>query len=263
MKKIITIILFIIFLTAYAQITIKKEQDVKAGLELLKDNYLNDAIYCFSNAIGLDSNCADAYYYRGVCNLLLYRFMPNEAKEDFEKAIALRPDKKYFLAYLSLANNASNLDPENFKYFDRAIDMKPNDARLYAARGYSMDVIKKHDAAMNDYNTAIALDSTYYWTYFIRGLHYWIYTNKDKMAYNDMLKTEELSKERFVPFLMDLKVEMQSALGYEVKEADRHWIPVGDAWRGRWVGFGGSGITYKEKGGCFFNDLVEFGLKID
>lgn len=240
-----------------------KEQFLEMGLTALINDYQMDAFNLFTQAIGIDSNYADAYYYRGVCYLLTHQFNQPAAKLDFQKAITLNPTKKYFLAYLSLAEFASNLDTTNFKFYTKAIEMKPKDARLYAARGYAMSVMHKNDLALKDYNTAIQLDSTYYWTYFVRGLHYWEYSINDHHAYADILKAEQLNNGNFMPYLIQLKMEMQTVLGYSIDSKYKTAEPIKVAPRYWWISIGGTGITYKDKGTCFYNDLIAFGLKIN
>lgn len=240
-----------------------KEQYLEMGLTALINDYQTDAFIHFTQAISIDSNYADAYYYRGICYLLTHQFKQAGGELDFQKAITLNPTKKYFLAYLSLAESASNLDTTNFKFYNKVIAMKPNDARLFAARGYAMSVIHKSDQAIKDFNTAIQLDSNYYWTYFVRGLHYWEYSINDQQAYDDILKAEQFSNGTFIPFLAELKIQMQTVLGYNIDPKYKTTEPIKVAHRKWWIGIGGTGITYKDAGTCFYNDLIAFGLNIN
>ena len=81
-----------------------------------------------------------------------------EAIEDLNKAIELKPD--YALAYNNRGIAYNNLGQYDraIEDYDKAIELNPDYAHAYYNRGYSYDDLKQYDRAIEDYDKAIELD---------------------------------------------------------------------------------------------------------
>jgi tetratricopeptide (TPR) repeat protein len=170
----------------------------------------DDAVYqesmqYFAQAISLDPNNANAYFWRGT-----YRREPQDAVVDFSKYLELLPNGEYaFEAYISRArryDNLENIDSALADYAkaiaidpvtgygarsrfyelqnnleaalsdcNKVIELDPEFSQAYLVRGDIHDRMGNATAALDDYNKVIAMGDNYYadkWVYYYRGLIY-------------------------------------------------------------------------------------------
>lgn len=114
------------------------------------------AIQCYTEAINLNSNFAEAYFKRGE----VYYYSYDEYKtavENFTAAIQIKPN--YAEAYYLRGNVYYSLD-DNIKALEdlsKAIKLKPNYAAAYAERGLVYYFLEDYQKAIEDYTSAIQI----------------------------------------------------------------------------------------------------------
>lgn len=125
------LLIFLFSISVNAQST--KEEYFEFGKKLLEENYQSSAIECFDKAIQLDSNFAEAFYYRGLVFLVTYKsdFKLRAIKYDFERAISLKKENNFWKAYETLADLRFPRDSISLDYYDIAIRINPNNPNLY------------------------------------------------------------------------------------------------------------------------------------
>lgn len=132
----------------------------ETGKDHLQGGRLITAVDYFSNAIRLDTNFAEAYYYRGLTYIKGAKSDCYEpAVKDFYKCISLQPDGNYWQAYFYIANQKLFPDTAALKYYDRAIDINPSNYLLYQKRGFLKHWNRMLSSAYQDYMKAVALNS--------------------------------------------------------------------------------------------------------
>ena len=114
-----------------------------------------EALEDFNKAIKLKPDFARAFYNRGLVNLELEKYQ--EALEDFNEVIKLNLD------YDTVFKNRSVLDlvempfEEALEVFDEAIKLNPDFALAFYNRGAANLALKKYQKAIEDFNEAIKL----------------------------------------------------------------------------------------------------------
>ena len=148
------------------------------GNLLMKENKFNEALNDFNKAIELKPDFSDAYYNRGILYGNEKKY--NEALNDYNKSIELNPG--YFGAY----NNRGNIFKEEKKYkeafkdFSNAIELKPDFEKSYNNRGNVLMDEKKYDESIKDFDKAIELKPDYAIAYFNRAMAEYFSDKKDK-----------------------------------------------------------------------------------
>ena len=129
-----------------------------------------EAIEDLNKAIELKPDYTYAYNNRGFAYNNLGQY--NRAIEDLDKAIELDPDNTY--AYNNRGFAYNNLGQYNraIEDYDKAIELDPDYARAYNNRGSTYDDLKQYDRAIEDYDKAIELDPDYALAYNNRGFAY-------------------------------------------------------------------------------------------
>ncbi len=126
------------------------------------------AIADFSRAIELSPDFAGAYYMRGVCysNLKKYKI----AEADFNYCLLLDPQHARALNNRATILLATGNVFEAIKDYNQAIALQPLDARLYANRAKARERMKLYDAALEDCQTALRLESDNDEWHFLAGV---------------------------------------------------------------------------------------------
>lgn len=138
-----------------------KEEFFEAGKEQFENGWLITAVDYFSNAIKLDTNFADAYYYRGLTYIKGSKSDCYEpAVNDFYKCISLQPDSNFWQAYFYIANQKLFPDTAALKFYDRAIELNPSNYLLYQKRGFLKQWNRMLSSAYKDYMKAVALNKS-------------------------------------------------------------------------------------------------------
>jgi len=126
----------------------------------------------FNEAIVLDPNCSDAYFWRGFFYLtesLKYQL----AIDDFTRVIQIGP--KYEDVVYQYRGKAFN---RLFKYdkaladFNLAISYKPKDDYLYSERGETYNNLGQYERAIEDFNQALIINPGNADAYYRRGNAY-------------------------------------------------------------------------------------------
>lgn len=110
----------------------------KRGSHYFKEKSWKNAIRFFSRAIKLDAEFSDAYIKRG-------------------KAYCEQDEPMYNLAVLD---------------FNKAVRLKPDDSRIYRARGYTYYMLGKYGKAIGDCNRSLRIDSKQSFLYVVRAMSY-------------------------------------------------------------------------------------------
>ena len=132
--KFITILLFLT--KTFCVVGQTKEDYFTEGVKIFDKGFYVSAIEMFTEAISLDSNYSDAYYYRGLSYKKgTYADIHPKIVENFIKAISLDTSKNYWEAYFYLARLAQFIDTSYYKLFDKAIQFNPTNPEIYYNRG--------------------------------------------------------------------------------------------------------------------------------
>lgn len=98
-----------------------------------------------------------------------------KAKEEFLKAIELKPYFSISYNYLGIANYLLRQYENAIENFNIAVEIIPNYIDAFLNRGLVKSFknrLNTNDIALADFNYAIKLDPTYFISYLKRGLHY-------------------------------------------------------------------------------------------
>jgi len=128
------------------------------------------AIQDFDEAIRLDPQYAEAYYSRGLAYARLGQYQ--DAIQDYDEAIALNP--QYTLAYNNRGTAYISLGQfqRAIQDFDEAIALNPKYTLAYNNRGIAYARLGQYQDAIQDYDEAIRLDPQYTLAYINRGVTY-------------------------------------------------------------------------------------------
>ncbi|MBT28924.1 MAG: hypothetical protein CMO01_04610 [Thalassobius sp.] len=117
------------------------------------------ALVHYNDAIESDPLDANNYYLRAMTLLSLGKL---EALEDIEKALALNPhDADYFRVLADIQYQLFGLRDAALMSYSTAIAMQPNEKYQYIYRSDFYLGQKMYDAALQDYQKVIMLDSAY------------------------------------------------------------------------------------------------------
>jgi tetratricopeptide (TPR) repeat protein len=139
---------------------------VNRGNENYRKGDYTSAITDYSEAIRINPNYADAYYWRGAAKSFLSD--KQGAIADYSKAIRLNPN--YADAYYWRGKTKFSLNDKKGAITDysEAIRINPNYAEAYSARADAKYVEDKQ-GTISDYSEAIRLNSSYSYAYYWRG----------------------------------------------------------------------------------------------
>ena len=124
----------------------------------------------FTNAIQVNPNYSNAYWYRGLSYVNLGQYQT--AINDYTKAIQLDPDETalYFnrgFSYQELGQYQLAIND-----YTKALQIDPEYFNAYVSRGYSYGKLGHDQNAINDNTKAIQLDPDYALAYANRGVGY-------------------------------------------------------------------------------------------
>jgi tetratricopeptide (TPR) repeat protein len=205
------------------------------GEKSYRNGDFNAAIRCFTEAIRLKPEFADAYRDRG---------MAYEKKDDHDKAIAdyneairLRPH--YAAAYDSRGNAYDNKGEYDRAIADyrEAIRLNPHDASPYYNRGIALARKGDFDKAIADYTEAIRLKPDFAAAYRHRGMAYGKKGDLDKASADNAeaarhkpgIEPRSTSSEiyfaliRYLPWLEIVCLATLAAAAFLHWQRTRHW----------------------------------------
>jgi tetratricopeptide (TPR) repeat protein len=165
-KNIIVFLIIHIFLLGLSFSQTAEEYYKIAQEELNKKNY-QSAILNFSNAIRVNPNYAEAYFYRGYVKSMIGD--NGETIEDYNKAIELNP--KYVNAYYYRGVAKSKLKEYSGAIHDysKTIELYPNYTKVYLLRGCAKFELGDYIGAIQDLSIVIGINPCDTFTYINRG----------------------------------------------------------------------------------------------
>jgi len=140
----------------------------------LQRQYMENVIKFINKAIALDTNYAEAWYYKGYYLHKWYQKGKDaEALECIEKAIAL--SSQHADAWFCKAEILSNRGAEQqaLLCFDKVIEINPKDAEAWWKKSVLLKRMGKKGEANSCHEKAVAIDSRYKqssWSVPFRGL---------------------------------------------------------------------------------------------
>ncbi len=114
-----------------------------------------DAQTCCQQALAIDGNHADTLHLMGL--LCLHTRQHDHAVAWLSRAIALEP-KTLYLTTLGTVLLQQGRGEEALAAFDRAIELKPDDAELWSNRGLCLNHLKRPADAITSFQHALMLD---------------------------------------------------------------------------------------------------------
>lgn len=126
-----------------------------AGLRHLKAGRNLDAQTCCQQALGADSSHADSLHLQGLLSLVARQH--DHAVEWIARAIQQKPKPEY-LASLGTALLQQGRTDEALKAFDKAVQLKPDDAGLWMKLGNALIGLKRADEALLSFQHVLGLD---------------------------------------------------------------------------------------------------------
>ncbi len=124
--------------------------------------------HCYTEAIRLKPDFADAYTNRGVAHY--NKGDLDGAIKDYNEAIHLKPDNANAYNNRGAARKVKGDLDGAIKDYNEAIRLKPDDADAYINRGSARKAKGDLDGAIKDYNEAIRLKPDYVFSYRGRGI---------------------------------------------------------------------------------------------
>jgi len=148
----------------------------------------------FDRAIALDPDKAWYIASRGET----YRQMGRneEALADFDRAMGLDPDDASYIAGRGWTYRQMGRNEEALADFDRAMELKPDYAWAVASRGMTYRLIRRYEEALVDFNKAIELDPDYAWAIDRRGVTCFLMKRYEE-ALADFERALELDPDNF------------------------------------------------------------------
>ncbi len=156
----------------------------KAGNDFAEGLKYDDAIFQYTNAIGIEPSNPDYYYVRGQVYEKIAKYA--EARADFEKALVFAP--KDVDAIISLASVCNKTGDYEFalKLLNRASGLDKRNPKVYPEKVLSLIGLARYDQALKASDTAIIIKNTPM-DYYYRGIIY-------RRLNNDILGKKELEK---------------------------------------------------------------------
>lgn len=127
----------------------------QAGLRHMKAGHQLDAQLCCQQALAQDSHHADTLYLQGLLSVVAQQH--GHAVEWFARAIRQNPKSEY-LASLGAALLQQGRPEEALKAFDKAVQLKPDDIRLWIRLGSILIDLERPADALLSFQHALSLD---------------------------------------------------------------------------------------------------------
>ena len=137
---------------------------VDEGNELMDHGRLDEALTCYTTAIGISPGLARAHLNLG--NLLLARGDTVAAVESYRKALANKPD--YAAAHYNMGNAKAQLRQMQSARasYKEALRLQPDFVDAEVALGNTLDDLRQYDAAVQSYRRALDLRPDYAQVYY-------------------------------------------------------------------------------------------------
>ncbi|OGP60206.1 MAG: hypothetical protein A2V65_02535 [Deltaproteobacteria bacterium RBG_13_49_15] len=122
---------------------LKDRQFVRRGYDLYMQNHFEQAIEPFNQALSINPNNPEAYYWRGRTWIKMEK--NDAAIDDFKKALDLRPNHSESCDNLGWLYMRKGDYDNSISYLNRSIELSPENSWAYYNRGFVYD--KKGDMA--------------------------------------------------------------------------------------------------------------------
>jgi tetratricopeptide (TPR) repeat protein len=142
---------------------------IEEGQKFSSEARYEEAIRCYREAIKINPNLADAYYFMGYTYSLLGK--PFEGIELCDKAIECEPECAE--AYVNkgfILGTILKKEEEAIKCYDEAIRINPNLAPVYCNKAMSLSALKRYEEALNSSNKAIEIKSDFAEAWFYKSV---------------------------------------------------------------------------------------------
>jgi len=147
------------------------------------------AITIYSNAIQVNPNYDDGYYWLGNAKFALAKY--KEAILEYNKSIELNPNNEQAYYYRAMSNYNLEAYNETLSDFDKAIELNPDVASMHYYRGDVKYRLEQYEEAIVDYSHSIELNKNDGNSYSGRANCYYM-LKKNKEAKLDYTKAIEL-----------------------------------------------------------------------
>ena len=124
------------------------------GTSLMEQKRYEEAVEILDQAISLAPNSAQAYYNRGVVEMISTPDNQEPALRFFNQAIKVKPD--HTKAHINIASiySQSNLYHKSITHLDKALLADPNNAVILFNKGLSLRMLKLYSDALDCFKTA-------------------------------------------------------------------------------------------------------------
>ena len=155
----------------------------------------DESLSYINHNIRQDQGRYEYYYTKGVINAYFNDF--NNALQDFQKCINLKPD--YVDAYDFSGDCYFRLgnQKEALEYYDKALSLKSDNLKTLISRGTLYMQLKKPDKALGDFNIVTEMDKDNYQSWLKRGRVYLDIKNYDS-AIKDYTISIQLKKKNSI-----------------------------------------------------------------
>ncbi len=172
MKKILLLIctFFMCITCSFAQKNSGEQApNYQKGMEFAQKGDLENAVFYFQKEI--QENPKNAYGYYGMSYCLSGTYHYEEAIPYIDKAIKLMPKKDRWLGYKEKGYIYHSMGKfeEAVKIFTEGIKCDPKNPSCYRSRAESYFAMRDFLAARIDYQRIIAMQPTYWYSYFVLG----------------------------------------------------------------------------------------------
>ena len=127
----------------------------EAGLRHLRAGRHLDAQICCQQALAADANYADTLHLMGLLSLDAKQY--DHAVEWLARAIRQAPKPEYLFSLGTTLQQQGRLE-EALKSFDKAVQLKPDDAELWTSLGNALMDLKRPDEALLSFQHALTLN---------------------------------------------------------------------------------------------------------
>lgn len=171
------------------------------GIAYQRGNHFDHALEQFKGASQLDPTLANPYAFRAT--LHAQRGDHPAALADARRALELAPDNPDALTGAAWALAAAGDDlPQALVFADRAMSLRPGHVETLEARALVRLKLERFEAALNDYDAALALAPTNLDLLFGRGVALyrmgrWL---KGRLCFRQALRSNQHPRERYARF---------------------------------------------------------------
>ena len=127
------------------------QQWLEKGICAYKSKQYEVAIGYFDQALRIDHNFADAYYWRGR----VHSTFGGPAMADFTQAILAKPDDAEAYYWRGVVRDVHNERDKILADFDKAIELNPRLAKAYLQRAHLYSGEDNNVKALSDFTKAV------------------------------------------------------------------------------------------------------------